>query len=143
MAAGASWRPRDVGGGDAGHERLLRPAARKAHDGDCRDGGPGSAVTLAVFTLNRGLGIPFAALPLLIPWALARAFVGNRPEASASPAQQRRRGLGALVVGTDGRVSTSKTQAVLWTIAVFFAIAFMLLWGRSVHCGHSASAACA
>ena len=39
------------------------------------------------------------------------------------------------MIGTDGRASTSKAQAVLWTFAIFYALLFLLLWGRSVNCG--------
>jgi hypothetical protein len=40
----------------------------------------------------------------------------------------------ALVIGADGRASTSKLQAVLWTFAVLYAFVFLLVWGRSVGC---------
>jgi hypothetical protein len=39
-------------------------------------------------------------------------------------------GLKSLVVGADGRMSTSKVQAVLWTYAVLFAFSYMLVLGR-------------
>jgi hypothetical protein len=42
----------------------------------------------------------------------------------------RRMGLKSLIVGADGRVSTSKVQAVLWTYAVLFAFSYMLVLGR-------------
>jgi hypothetical protein len=42
----------------------------------------------------------------------------------------RRMGLKSLVVGADGRASTSKLQAVLWTYAVLFAFSYMLVLGR-------------
>jgi len=47
---------------------------------------------------------------------------------------RRRRGVKALIIGSDGRASTSKTQVVLWTFAIFYALVFLLLWGRSVGC---------
>src|SRR5437762_221736 len=48
---------------------------------------------------------------------------------------QRRKGLKALVMGSDLRASTSKTQVVLWTAVVLYAFAFLLAWGRSSSCG--------
>jgi len=50
----------------------------------------------------------------------------------------RRRGVKGLVIGTDGRASTSKLQVLLWTFAVFYAFVFLLLWGRSTRCGDAA-----
>jgi hypothetical protein len=59
----------------------------------------------------------------------------EQPEtASMRPAARRRRGIKSLVIGTDGRASTSKVQVVLWTFAVFYAFLFRLLWGRSTAC---------
>lgn len=86
------------------------------------------------FVVNRPLAALFAALAILVPVGVAHtlAKVGN--PRNGDPVHDRRRGLGALIIGADGRASTSKTQAVLWTGAVFFAIAFMLLWGRSNGC---------
>lgn len=46
----------------------------------------------------------------------------------------RRRGIKALVIGVDGRASTSKFQVVVWTFAVLYAFLFLLLWGRSIGC---------
>jgi hypothetical protein len=48
--------------------------------------------------------------------------------------RRRRRGVKALVIGSDGRASTSKVQVVLWTFAIFYALVFLLLWGRSLGC---------
>jgi hypothetical protein len=58
----------------------------------------------------------------------------QRQTASMRPAARRRRGIKSLVIGTDGRASTSKVQVVLWTFAVFYAFLFLLLWGRSTAC---------
>lgn len=58
---------------------------------------------------------------------------------TASTPARRRRGIKSLVVGTDGRASTSKVQVVLWTFAVFYAFVFLLLWGRSTACGRAAA----
>ena len=43
----------------------------------------------------------------------------------------RRRGLKAAVIGKDGRASTSKTQVVLWTAAVVWALVDLLLLARA------------
>jgi hypothetical protein len=48
----------------------------------------------------------------------------------AASVRARRMGLKSLIVGADGRVSTSKVQAVLWTYAVLFAFSYMLVIGR-------------
>jgi hypothetical protein len=45
----------------------------------------------------------------------------------------RRRGLKAAIMGQDGRASTSKTQVVLWTAAVVWALIDLLLLARAYH----------
>jgi hypothetical protein len=59
--------------------------------------------------------------------------INSRPP--ADPAQEtlnyRRRGLKAAVIGQDGRASTSKTQVVLWTGAVVWALIDLLLLARA------------
>lgn len=55
---------------------------------------------------------------------------------------ERRRGVKALVIGADGRASTSKLQVVLWFFGVFFAFVFLFVWGRSTNCGSSPADAC-
>jgi hypothetical protein len=54
---------------------------------------------------------------------------------SAAPGQPalagRRQGLKAAVIGKDGRASTSKTQVVLWTAAVVWALVDLLLLARA------------
>ena len=59
--------------------------------------------------------------------------------AGAAPGQltlaYRRRGLKAAVMGKDGRASTSKTQVVLWTAAVVWALVDLLLLARAYHGG--------
>jgi hypothetical protein len=57
------------------------------------------------------------------------------PQPQPDTVTKRRRGVKALVIGADGRASTSKVQAVLWTFAVWFAFIFLLVWGRSLGCG--------
>ncbi|MDQ4125444.1 MAG: hypothetical protein M3134_07585 [Actinomycetota bacterium] len=51
---------------------------------------------------------------------------------------RRQRGVKALVIGADGRASTSKLQVLMWTIAVLYAFTFLLLWGRSIGCDRAA-----
>jgi hypothetical protein len=48
----------------------------------------------------------------------------------------RRRGLKAAVMGQDGRASTSKTQVVLWTAAVVWALVDLLLLARAYPSGN-------
>jgi hypothetical protein len=48
----------------------------------------------------------------------------------------RRRGLKAAVMGQDGRASTSKTQVVLWTAAVVWALVDLLLLARTYSSGN-------
>jgi hypothetical protein len=59
--------------------------------------------------------------------------------AGAAPDQRtlayRRRGLKAAVIGQDGRASTSKTQVVLWTAAVVWALVDLLLLARGYRSG--------
>jgi len=60
----------------------------------------------------------------------------TEPDPSAAdPAQEtvnfRQRGLKAAVIGQDGRASTSKTQVVLWTAAVVWALIDLLLLARA------------
>lgn len=58
----------------------------------------------------------------------------DAPTPAKAQRARRRRGVKALIIGSDGRASTSKTQVVLWTFAIFYALVFLLLWGRSVGC---------
>jgi hypothetical protein len=58
----------------------------------------------------------------------------------------RRAGLKSLLVGTDGRVSTSKVQAILWTFAVLYVLTMLLIAGRVLlkarECGGAGQPAC-
>jgi len=73
-------------------------------------------------------------LLLVVTHVLVVSAQGEKPEDNVS---KRRRGVKALVMGADGRASTSKVQAVLWTFSVFFAFVFLLVWGRNVGCGRA------
>lgn len=75
---------------------------------------------------------------------LLRAKQGRLPDprlmpkdatASEDIVRWRRRGLKALVVGLDGRTSTSMVQATLWTGLTLFAGLFLLMVGRTPNCG--------
>jgi hypothetical protein len=90
---------------------------------------------LGTFVISRSWAAVFALAAIIIPLWLIRQLATTPPSATDTLAQRRRRHLGALVIGTDGRASTSKVQAVLWTFALLYAISFMLLWGRSLGCG--------
>jgi hypothetical protein len=58
----------------------------------------------------------------------------------------RRAGLKSLLVGADGRVSTSKVQAILWTFAVLYVLTLLLVAGRILlearNCGAAGQPAC-
>lgn len=102
------------------------------------------AVAIAVVAVAVTLGIVS-----LVGRVAQRAALRERQAVDAgakrSAAQQRRRGLGGLYIGTDGRASTSKVQPLLWTVAVFFAVAFLIAWGRASGCdtkAHKQGARC-
>lgn len=81
--------------------------------------------------------LALAAMVLLLVFAHL-LIASAQPTSSEQQAQdnvaRRRRGVKALVMGADGRASTSKLQAVLWTFSVFYAFVFLLVWGRSFGC---------
>jgi hypothetical protein len=67
----------------------------------------------------------------ILLWYQAR-MVGVKKPAPAHPTLAfRRRGLKAAIIGQDGRASTSKTQVVLWTAAVVWALIDILLLARA------------
>jgi hypothetical protein len=55
-----------------------------------------------------------------------QSALGKRDSAVVA---ERRSGLRGLIVGADGRVSTSKLQAALWTVALLYAFVYLLLAG--------------
>lgn len=75
-----------------------------------------------------------ASITLLLVVA-HRLIVATDPTTDRTVSGFRRRGVKALVIGADGRASTSKLQVLLWTFAVLYALTFLLIWGRSVGCG--------
>jgi hypothetical protein len=82
--------------------------------------------------------VAFTALAHLILVAYQRkAGITGLPQSPGdAPGDQltlifRRRGIKGAVMGQDGRASTSKTQVALWTGAVVWALAYLLLLARS------------
>jgi hypothetical protein len=67
---------------------------------------------------------------IILTWYQARRSAAD-PSATLPP---RRQGLKAAVMGDDSRTSTSKTQVVLWTSAVVWALINLLLLARA-HAG--------
>lgn len=63
---------------------------------------------------------------IILTWYQAQLSAKGQP---ALP--RRRRGLKAAVMGRDNRASTSKTQVVLWTAAVVWALTDLLLLARA------------
>jgi hypothetical protein len=93
-----------------------------------------------VFVVTRSIAALAALLVLVLLALLAHVVVvAVQPSVTAGTpvVKRRRRGIKALVMGADGRASTSKVQVVLWTFAVFYALVFLLVWGRSTGCGHT------
>lgn len=88
---------------------------------------------MASIVVTRPLAALLAALAVAVLVVGGHLVLKSEP-APDDPAARRRNGLKALVMGSDGRASTSKVQVVLWTFAVLYAFAFLLLWGRSAGC---------
>ncbi|MFB9239403.1 IPT/TIG domain-containing protein [Plantactinospora siamensis] len=63
--------------------------------------------------------------------AAGRVAISAAAEHTAAVVKVRRAGLKSLVVGADGRASTSKLQAALWTYAVLFVLVYMVVLGRT------------
>ncbi len=74
-------------------------------------------------------------------WYQSGIFNAGQADASLSTLAFRRRGLKAAVIGEDGRASTSKTQVVIWTGAVVWALIDLLLLARAFPSGNLFSAA--
>jgi hypothetical protein len=91
-------------------------------------------------TAHRAAAAGIALLVVLALAVLAQVILlwyqgqaGNAP-GRAVPGETlafRRRGLKAAIMGQDGRASTSKTQVVLWTGAVVWALVDLLLLARA------------
>src|SRR6266705_62709 len=64
-----------------------------------------------------------------------RRVAGNLADISrttSAAARARRAGLKSLVIGADGRASTSKLQAVMWTYALLLVFFYMLFLNRTL-----------
>jgi hypothetical protein len=83
--------------------------------------------------------IAIAAVLLFIHVLVLKVEQRRNNDLDESMAGYRQRGVKALVMGIDGRASTSKLQVLLWTLAVIYAFVFLLIWGRSIGCGDDAS----
>jgi hypothetical protein len=71
-------------------------------------------------------------------WAYGFAFLAVNT-ALAAPVMMTRGSLRHLLLGADHRASTSKTQVAAWTYLVVFALAALLLMGRSLNCPPAAT----
>jgi hypothetical protein len=76
------------------------------------------------------LALALVAQAILL-WYQARAGQAPGRGVPGENLAFRRRGLKAAVMGQDGRASTSKTQVVLWTAAVVWALVDLLLLVRA------------
>jgi hypothetical protein len=68
---------------------------------------------------------------VILLWYQSGITSGPAANATQETLNYRRRGLKAAVIGQDGRASTSKTQVVLWTGAVVWALIDLLLLVRA------------
>lgn len=68
---------------------------------------------------------------VVLLWYQSRITDGPAGDPGQETLDYRRRGLKAAVMGQDGRASTSKTQVVLFTAAVVWALIDLLLLARS------------
>jgi hypothetical protein len=75
-----------------------------------------------------------AAAPAAPPAAAPAAVVPLADQPANSLVWHRRDGIKGLVMGLDGRTSTSKVQFVLWTIAVLFSLSFLLAVANTPNC---------
>lgn len=95
---------------------------------------------LAAAVIALGDVVVLAALfhVVLVPYQMAAGIIasmGNQAGAVDREVKNtlayRRRGLKGAIIGQDGRASTSKTQVVLWTAAVLWALIDFLLLARA------------
>jgi hypothetical protein len=75
---------------------------------------------------------------ILVPYQMEAGILANIGDQAGAVGQDvkdtlayRRRGLKGAIIGQDGRASTSKTQVVLWTAAVLWALIDFLLLARA------------
>ena len=101
---------------------LVAAAQAQARDGS----GVGSEVTATSISVTAAGNGTRAVEQALSAWQAARE---NLTDASAA---ERRSGLRGLIVGGDGRVSTSLLQATAWTYALLYVFLDLLLLGWHV-----------
>jgi hypothetical protein len=92
------------------------------------------------FTTGQRAAAAWAGLLVVVALAVAAQAIllwyqAGIWEAEPDNVKSRRRGLKAAVMGQDGRASTSKTQVVLWTGAVVWALVDLLLLARAYRGG--------
>jgi uncharacterized membrane protein len=75
---------------------------------------------------------------ILVPYQMGAGILAGMGDQAGAVDQRvkdtlayRRRGLKGAIIGQDGRASTSKTQVVLWTAAVLWALIDFLLLARA------------
>jgi hypothetical protein len=91
--------------------------------------------TLGVLAVQLALRLrPGAPARPSASWLDRPASVVSKREKAAKVLAFRRDGLKGVVVGGDGRTSTSKVQVALWTYALLFGLLMLLLVGRSPNC---------
>jgi hypothetical protein len=64
--------------------------------------------------------------------AAGQVAVSAAAEHTAALVRARRAGLKSLVIGADGRASTSKIQAVMWTYGILYTLLYMVVLGRTL-----------
>jgi hypothetical protein len=78
---------------------------------------------------------------VILLWYQSKISSGPLPDPGQQTLDFRQRGLKAAVIGQDGRASTSKTQVVLWTAAIVWALIYLLLLARAYPGGNLFTAA--
>jgi hypothetical protein len=136
---------------DAEADEALADAGRNADDqrrvagalddiGRAASGATASGATMSAATAaapNPVTANLVAAQPAANPAAdaashAATAAVSAAANRTAAAVRARRSGLKSLVIGTDGRASTSKLQAVMWTYALLLVFFYMLFLNRTL-----------
>jgi hypothetical protein len=113
-----------IGGAPPGPEAKLRRLARSA------------LVALVVAWLAAAIAAAVAVPDGFVVtrwWAYGFAFLALNT-ALAALVLVTGDGLRHLLLGADHRLSTSKTQVAAWTYLVVFALAALMLMGKSLHC---------
>jgi len=127
---------------DAEADKALADAGRNADDqrrvaSALDDIGRAAAATTVAATNPVAAANQVAAQPPASPTAdaasyAATAAVSAAANRTAAAVRARRSGLKSLVIGADGRASTSKLQAVMWTYALLLVFFYMLFLNRTL-----------